>query len=260
VTAGHTIDGPVLDELTGLCRRLRLKYVREQMPDVLAAAKAQRWDPAETLRVLLEAEADGRDQAGIEIRRKKARFPAGKTFDVWDESRSSIPTATQRGLRTLEWVKRRENLVICGPSGTGKSHFCEALGHIAIGAGLAVSWFSIEDLGGLIRRHRVDDSINKAFGMILRSDLVVVDDIGLLPISADAAEGFYRLVDICYEHRSLAVSSNLHSSAFDQLIDRNLASALVDRLLHHAHIVVTVGDSIRLADATGGKGVQPLTH
>ena len=96
--------------------------------------------------------------------------------------------------------------------------------------------------------------------MILRSDLVVVDDIGLLPISTDAAEGFYRLVDICYEHRSLAVSSNLHPSAFDQLIDRNLASALVDRLLHHAHIVVTDGDSIRLADATGGKGVQPLTE
>lgn len=259
MTAGTMIDGPVLDELTGLCRRLRLKYVREQMADVLATAKAQRWDPAETLRVLLQAEAEGRDRAGIEIRRKKARFPAGKTFEVWDETRSSIPTATQRGLRTLEWVKRAENLVICGPSGTGKSHFSEALGQNAIEAGLGVSWFSIEDLGGLIRRHRIDDSIGKAFGMILRSDLVIVDDIGLLPISADAAEGFYRLVDICYEQRSLAVSSNLHPSAFDQLIDRNLASALVDRLLHHAHVVVTDGDSIRLADATAGKGVGTLT-
>jgi DNA replication protein DnaC len=71
---------------------------------------------------------------------------------------------------------------------------------------------------------------------------------------ADAAEGFYRLIR--YEHRSLA--SNPHPSAFDQLIDRNLASALVDRLLHHVHVVVTDGDSNRLAAATGGKGIQPL--
>jgi hypothetical protein len=70
---------PVLDELVALCRRLRLKYIREQMPDVLLTAKAQRWDPAETLRVLLIAEAEGRNRSTIENRRKKARFPAGKT-------------------------------------------------------------------------------------------------------------------------------------------------------------------------------------
>lgn len=258
MTAAHIPTPPALDELTALCRRLRLKYIREQMPDVLATAKAQRWDPADTLRVLLQAEADGRDQAGIELRRRKAKFPAGKTFDVWDETRSSIPPATQRGLRTLEWVTRAENLMVCGPSGTGKSHFCEALGQHAVDTGLTVTWFSIEDLGTLVRRHRVDDSIGKAFNAILRSQLIIVDDIGLLPISADAAEGLYRLVDVCYEQRSVAVSSNLHPSAFDQLIDKALASALVDRLMHHAHVVITEGDSIRLADATGGKGVKPL--
>ena len=147
---------------------------------------------------------------------------------------------------------------MCGPSGTGKSHFCEALGQHAIETGLIVVWYSIEDLGALIRRHRIDDTIAKAFTPILKADLVIVDDIGLLPISADAAEGLYRLVDICYEQRSVAVSSNLHPSGFDQLIDHNIASALVDRLMHHAHIVVTEGESIRLADATQGKGVIPL--
>ncbi len=115
---------------------------------------------------------------------------------------------------------RGENLVVCGPSGTGKSHFCEALGHAAIEAGLQVAWFSVEDLGVLVRRHRVDDTIGKALAPVLRAHLVVVDDIGLLPISPDAAEGFYRLVDAAYERRSLAVSSNLHPSGFDQLMDR----------------------------------------
>jgi DNA replication protein DnaC len=248
----------VLDELTALCRRLRLKYIRQQLPDVVLTAKAQRWDPAELLRILLTAEAEGRDRATIEHRRRQARFPAGKTFDAWNPTRSSIPRPTQDALRTLEWVDRGENLVVCGPSGTGKSHFCEALGQHAITTGRTVAWFSIEDLGGLIRRHRIDDTIAKGLAPIVRTHLVVVDDIGLLPISPDAAEGLYRLVDACYEQRSVVVSSNLHPSGFDQLIDHSLASALVDRLMHHAHVLVTDGESIRLADATQGKGVTPL--
>lgn len=253
-----TIADAALEELTALCRRLRLKYIRQQLPDVILTAKAQRWDPAELLRVLLTAEAEGRDQATIEHRRKKAKFPAGKTFDAWNPTRSSIPIPTQDALRTLEWIDRGENLMVCGPSGTGKSHFCEALGHHAINTGRIVAWFSIEDLGALIRRHRIDDSITKGFAPIYKAHLIVVDDIGLLPITEDAAEGLYRLVDACYEQRSVVVSSNLHPSGFDQLIDHSLASALVDRLMHHAHLIVTEGESIRLADATQGKGVIPL--
>jgi DNA replication protein DnaC len=243
---------PVIAELEALCRRLRLRYIREEAPDVLRTAKAQRWEPAELLRVLLVAEADGRDRSTIENRRKAAHLPAGKTFDTWDGARSSIPAATQRALRSLEWVDRHENVVVAGPSGTGKSHLCEALGHAAITAGRRVVWFGVEDLGTLVRRHRVDDSIAKAFTPILRADLVLVDDIGMLPLSADAAEGLYRLVDAAYERRSLAISSNLHPSGFDQLMDRTIATALVDRLLHHAHVLVTDGDSIRLADTRGG--------
>lgn len=233
------VSAAQIDEVIALCRRLRLRYIREQAPDVLATAKAQRWDPTELLRVLLEAEAAGRDRSTTENRRRKARFPAGKTFDAWDSTRSTIPTGTQGGLRTLEWVDRHENLVICGPSGTGKSHLCEALGHAAIDNGHTVAWFSIEDLGALVRRHRVDDTITKAFRPIIRSELIIID--------------------VAYERRSVAVSSNLHPSGFDQLMDRTIATALIDRLMHHAHIVLTEGESIRLADATSGKGVTPLT-
>ena len=94
---------------------------------------------------------------------------------------------------------------------------------------------------------------------MLRSDLVVDDDIGLLPITSDAAEGLYRLIDAAYERRSVAISSNLHPSGFDELMPRTITSALVDRLMHHAHVLVTTGDSVRLTDAADGKGVQPLT-
>lgn len=109
-----------------------------------------------------------------------------------------------------------------------------------------------------MRRHRVDDTVSKAFGALAQVQLTLVDDIGLLPISSDAAEGLYRLVDSAYERRSLALSTNLHPSGFDQLMDRTVAGALVDRLLHHAHVVVTEGESVRLADALAGKGVVPL--
>ena len=79
----------------------------------------------------------------------------------------------------------------------------------AVQAGRHVAWFTLEQPGTLIRRHRADDSVTKAIGRILRADLVVVDDIGLLPVGPDAAEGLYRLVDAAYEKRSVAVSSNI---------------------------------------------------
>lgn len=254
--AGTT--GDPLAEAVALTKRLKLPHIRRALTDLIPTAKAQRWDPAEVVRVLLAEEAAGRDAANLRTRRKRANFPAGKTFGDWREEISSIPRRTQDALRTLEWVRNTENLSICGPSGTGKSHFCEALGQAAIEAGHSVIWFSIEDLGALVRRHRVDDSISRAIARVMRSDLIFVDDIGLLPVSPDAAEGFYRLVDAAYERRTLAVSSNLHPSGFDQVMPKTLATATVDRLLHHAHVVVTEGDSYRLTQATNGEGVRPL--
>lgn len=249
---------PKTAEVIELAKRLRLPYLRQAAEDVLATAKAQRWEPAEMLRVLLEAEVEGRERAMVQIRRQKAHFPSGKTFDAWDRTASSISRSTQDGLSTLEWVDRHENLVVCGPSGTGKSHLLEALGHAAIDARRSVSWCNIEDLGVLVRRHRVDNTVDKALLALLRSDLIVVDDVGLLAVTEAAAEGLYRLVDAAYERKSIALSSNLHPSGFDELMAPSMATALVDRLLHHAHVIQTSGESFRLQDATSGKGVKPL--
>ena len=93
----------------------------------------------------------------------------------------SIPAPTQRSLATLEWIDRHENLVVCGPSGTGKTHLLEALGHAAIGHGCHVQWFTLEALGALVHRHRADDTTSRAIRKIMRADLICIDDIGLLP-------------------------------------------------------------------------------
>ncbi|MEA2704359.1 MAG: hypothetical protein QOD63_2304 [Actinomycetota bacterium] len=249
---------PLEPELEALLRRMRLPYIRRLAPEVLATARAQRWEPAEVLRVLLVEEVAGRDRSSAATRLAAAGFPAGKTFDAWEPTLSSIPAPTQSALRSLEWIHRHENLVVCGPSGTGKTMFLEALGHAAVEAGRRVAWFSLESLGVLVRRHRADDSVTRAIARILRADLIVVDDIGLLPVAHDAAEGLYRLVDAAYERRSVAVSSNLHPSGFDEIMPKTLAGATVDRLLHHAHLCATQGDSVRLAQALSGKGVSPL--
>jgi DNA replication protein DnaC len=170
-------------EVEALARRLRLPYLRKAAQDVLLpTAKAQRWVPAEVVRVLLEEEATGRDVAAIRNRRRRAGFPTGNTFDTWRDTASTIPPSTQQALRTLEWIRRAENLAVVGPSGTGKSHLLEALGNAAIDDGLTVAWFGIESLGRLVTRHRADDSVAKAVNRALKADLVVIDDIGLLPV------------------------------------------------------------------------------
>jgi DNA replication protein DnaC len=252
---------PLPDEVDRLLRRLRMPCVRNAAPEVLATAKSQRWDPAEVLRVLLAEEAAGRDRATIRMRRRSSGLPAGKTFDAWNEASSPIPAATQQALGTLEWIARAENLCICGPSGTGKSHLAEALGHRAIDEGKTVAWHTLESLATLLRRHRADDSVSKAISRLIRADLIVIDDIGMLPVAPDAAEALFRVVDAAYEKRSIALTSNIHPAGFDELMPKTLAAATVDRLLHHAHVLLTDGtDSYRLAQATAGKGMTPLTR
>ena len=245
-------------DLAAVVTRLRLPYLRAAAPEVLATARAQRWDPAEVVRVLLAEEVTGRDAATRRMRRKSAGLPAGKTFDSWREADSSIPPGTQSGLATLEWIGRAENLAVAGPSGTGKSHFVEAIAHKVIDAGMRVAWFTLESLTATIGRATVDGSVARTIARIARADLIVVDDIGMLPAGQAAGEAFYRLIDAAYERRSVAVTSNIHPAGFDTIMPKTLATAAVDRLLHHAHVVVTEGTSLRLVEATAGAGVVAL--
>lgn len=224
IGAGVPAPPPLPDDLERLLRRLRLPHIRRLAPQVIATAKAQRWEPAEVLKALLVEEVAGRDRSALASRRAAAAFPTGKTFHAWNPEASSIPAPTQQALRTLEWIHRRENLVVCGPSGTGKTFLLEALGQHAVEQGLRVAWFTLENLGVLLRRHRADDTVSKAIARVLRADLAVIDDIGLLPVVTDAAEGLYRLVDAAYEKRSIAISSNLHPAAFDELMPKTLGA------------------------------------
>ena len=135
----------------------------------------------------------------------------------------------------------------------------EALAHKAIDQDLKVAWFTLESLTAQITRANADGSIARTVARITRADLVVIDDIGMLPAGQAAAEAFYRVVEAAYERRSIAVTSNIHPSGFDALMPKTLATAAVDRLLHPAHVIITEGNSPRLSDAAAARGVMPLT-
>ena len=134
---------PLPDDLEALLRRLRLPHIRRHAPQVIATAKAQRWEPAEVLRALLGEEAAGRERSALDAACRRS-VPHRQDVRAWTPHASSIPTPTQQALRTLEWVHRRENLVVCGPSGTGKTFLLEALGQHAVEQELKVAWFTLE--------------------------------------------------------------------------------------------------------------------
>jgi DNA replication protein DnaC len=123
---------------------------------------------------------------------------------------------------------------------------------------MRVSWFTLESLTAAVGNAKVEGTIARAISKICGCDLIVVDDIGMLPAGQEAAEAFYRVIDAAYERRSTVVTSNIHPSGFDSIMPKTLATATVDRLLHHADLVTTKGDSHRLAEALAGMGVIPL--
>lgn len=250
---------PVTTEITEMTKRLRLPHLRRSFADLALTARAQRWDPIELIRVLLETEITGRNAATLALRRSAANLPGSRTLEGFDHSVSSIPTHVVNGLAIMEWVKRKENLVVCGPPGTGKSFLAEALAQAAIEAGMRVSWYNPETLAQMMATAKLTDTLPGTLGKLKRLDLIVIDDIGILPIDSDGSQALYRVIEAAYEVTSVVVTSNFALGNFDQILTpASLAVALVDRLAHHAHLIETTGESIRLAEALSGKGVMPL--
>ena len=252
-----------IDEVVDLLRVLRLPHMRAAAPELLATAKAQRWEPAEAIRALLTEELAGRQASSVRARRKAAGFPTGKTFDASDETVSSIPAPTQRALRTLEWLHRHENLVVCGPSGTPKTHFLEALGQAAVDAGWRGYFTTAEDMCTNLVAAKIDGTWSTKLRTYTAPTILVIDDVGLLPMpDRSASSVFFQVVNTRYQrgHPTIVTTNRGLPSGFDELMPKTIANATVDRLLHHAHIVLTTGDSIRLTQATAGKGVTPLTN
>ena len=250
---------PLAADLEAALRRLKLRRLREIAPEVLQAAKTQRWAPEELLRTLVEAEISARDEANQERRLRAAGFPVEKTLEEFALTQSSVPRATYDYLASLEWVRASENLCLVGPAGTGKSHLLIALGHAAVSAGYRVRYLTAAELIELLYRGLADNSVGKQIAALLRCELVIVDEVGFAPLDATGTQLLFRLVAGAYERRSLAIASHWPFEDWGRFLpEQTTAVSLLDRLLHHATVVVTEGESYRMKEARSRRTTPKL--
>ena len=249
------LPGPLAADLEAGLRRLKLARVREIAPEVLLTARTQRWPPDELLRTLVEAEIAARDAANARARLRVASFPATKTLDEFKVSVSSVPQATFDYLASLEWIRAAENVCLVGPAGTGKSHLLVGLGLAAVAEGRRVRYFTAAELVEALYRGLADNSVGRVIDGLLRADLVIVDELGFAPLDAMGTQLLFRFVAAAYERRSLGIASHWPFEQWGRFIpEHTTAVSLLDRLLHHATVVVTDGESFRMREALARGG------
>jgi DNA replication protein DnaC len=231
-------------------RRLKLAAIRRTAPEVLITAKTQRWTPEEVLRTLVETELAARDASNVVNRLKAAGFPVTKTLESFDVAASSIQPKVFDYLSSLEWVRAQQNLAIIGPAGTGKSHTLIGLGVAAIHAGHKVRYFTAADLVETLYRGLADNTVGKIIESLLRVDLIVLDELGFAPLDDTGTQLLFRLVAGAYERRSLAIGSHWPFEEWGRFLpEQTTAVSILDRLLHHATVVLTDGQSYRMKHA-----------
>ena len=241
---------PLAPDLEAGLRRLKLATIRSLAPEVLQTAKTQRWTPEEVLRTFIEAEIAARDAANEQARLRAAHFPVLKTLDEFQVAQSAVPPATFAYLSSLEWLRAAENLCLVGPSGTGKSHLLLALGAQAVRAGLRVRYFGAASLIEALYRGLADNSVGRLIEQLLRHDLLIIDELGFAPLDPVGTQLLFRVVAAAYERRSVALASHWPFERWGHFLpEEATAVALLDRLLHHAVVVVTAGESFRMRDA-----------
>ena len=241
-------------DLAAGLRRLKLAAMRQLAPELLLTAKTQRWAPEELLRTLVEAEIAARDASNARTRLKNAAFPVSKTLEEFDLGVSSVPAATFAYLASLEWVTAAENLCLVGPAGTGKSHLLVALGAAAVAAGHKVRYFTAAELAETLYRGLADNSVGRIIDTLLRNHLIIIDEVGFAPLDDTGAQLLFRVV-AAYERRALGIASHWPFESWGRFLpEHTTAVSLLDRLLHHATVVVTDGDSYRMREARTRKG------
>src|SRR3954451_16168865 len=235
--------------------------MRRLAPELVVTGTTQRGKPEEVLRTLVEAEIAARDASNILSLLRAAAWAGTKTLEEFDVPASSIPPATIDYLSSLEWVRATENLAMIGPAGTGKSHILVAVGIAAVEAGHRVRYFTAADLVETLYRGLADNSVGRVIDTLLRNDLVLVDELGFAPLDDTGPQLLFRFVSAAYEHRSLGIGSHWPFESWGRFLpEHTTAVSMLDRLLHHCHIVVTDGDSYRMKQAREQGGTRIKTN
>ncbi len=232
-------------------KKLRLPTMGREWEAVAASCAKEGRDYGDFLLGLTERELIDREQRAAQRRIKGAKFPVLKTLDTFDfDAQSSIKETLVRQLAGGEYLEARENVLLIGNSGTGKTHLATALGFAACTQGRRVRFWSATALVTHMLELREQRDLKRFFTQVEKHDLIVLDELGYVPFSKAGAELLFEVVSRAYERLSLIVTTNLPFEQWTEVMgSERLTGALLDRLTHRVHIIEANGESYRLRDA-----------
>lgn len=235
------------EDIVPVLKKLRLSGVLQtlELRTRQAADDSQPYE--EFLYLLLSDEVERREAKQLQMRLRRAQFEHEKTLEGFDFSfNPKIQKSKVVDLATCHFAERKENILLIGPAGVGKSHIAQAIGHRACRAGHSCLYISAKKMLGELRASRADNSYERRLQRFSNPDVLIVDDVGLRPLRQDEPEDLYEIIRLRYERGSLILTSNRAVEEWPPMFgDALMASAAMDRLLHHAHIIEMQGNSYR---------------
>ena len=238
---------PQTDSLIPVLKKLRLSGMLNTLDLRTREAVDQDLSHGEFLFRICTDEVERREAKQLELRLRRASFETTKRIEDFDWSfNPQIPRARIIDLATCHFIERRENAILIGPTGVGKSHLAQSIGERACRLGHAVCYVSAHKMLSQLRAARADQSYDKRILRFTSPGVLIVDDLGLRPLDGDEPIDLYEIIRQRYERGSMIVTSNRALEEWYRLfLDDLIASAAMDRLLHHAHVVVMEGHSYR---------------
>jgi DNA replication protein DnaC len=242
---------PMPDELHQQLGYLNLQFMQEHCEELARQAAQNQWSHADYLRRLVEGETAARQDRARQRRIEQARFPVLKTLDQFDFTwPTKINRLAVQNLFRLKFIEDKANAVVIGGVGLGKSHLCIALGYAAAVAGFRVRFTTAIDIVNTLAAAHNAGRLVQELKKYTRPHLLVVDEVGYLPIDKHGADLLFQIISQRYECGSIVLSTNKVFKHWPSIFnnDATLTSAILDRILHHAETVVIEGKSYRMKD------------